>query len=77
MIAKKITEMELESGAEQPEVSFTRNPKVKDYLNSYNKEDLVESAKELDSSDCVYKDSFLLHNDYMPDIRKRKEAEIH
>ena len=33
---------------EQPEVSFTRNPKVKDYLNSYNKEDLVESAKELE-----------------------------
>ena len=29
------------------------------------------------SSGCVYKDSFLLHNDYMPDIRKRKEAEIH
>ena len=48
VIAKKITEMELESGAEQPEVSFTRNPKVKDYLNSYNKEDLVESAKELE-----------------------------
>ena len=48
VIAKKITEMDLESGAEQPEVSFTRNPKVKDYLNSYNKEDLVESAKELE-----------------------------
>ena len=34
VIAKKITEMDLESGAEQPEVSFTRNPKVKDYLKT-------------------------------------------
>ena len=35
VIAKKITEMDLESEAEQPEVSFTRNPKVKDYLKLY------------------------------------------
>ena len=35
VIAKKITEMDLESGAEQPEVSFTRNPKVKDYQKLY------------------------------------------
>ena len=48
VIAKKITEMDLESEEEQPEVSFTRDPKVKDYLNSYNKEDLIESAKELE-----------------------------
>ncbi len=29
------------------------------------------------SSDCEYKDSFLLHNDYMPDIHKQIEEEIH
>ena len=44
VIEKKIAEMELE---DEKEVSFTREPKVKDYLNSYNKEDLVASAVEL------------------------------
>lgn len=33
---------------EQQENSFSRNPKVRDYLNSYNKEDLIASAIELD-----------------------------
>ncbi len=47
VVAKKVAEMEKNMTFEQQEVSFSRDPKVKDYLNSYNKEDLVESAKEL------------------------------
>lgn len=46
LIEKKIEE--LEQGEEETDDSFSRNPKVKDYLNSYKKEDLVESAKELE-----------------------------
>ena len=40
--------MEKKMEPEQQENSFSRNPKVRDYLNSYNKEDLIASAIELD-----------------------------
>lgn len=46
LIEKKIEELEEED--EETDDSFSRNPKVRDYLNSYKKEDLVESAKELE-----------------------------
>ncbi|WP_253288368.1 IS1096 element passenger TnpR family protein [Blautia sp. MSJ-19] len=47
VVAKKIAELEKTIASGEQEVSFSRDPKVKDYLNSYNKEDLIESAKEL------------------------------
>ena len=43
-----VAEMEKKMEPEQQENSFSRNPKVRDYLNSYNKEDLIASAIELD-----------------------------
>ena len=48
IVAKKVAEMEKKMEPEQQENSFSRNPKVRDYLNSYNKEDLIASAIELD-----------------------------
>lgn len=48
VVAKKIAEMEKAIASGEQEVAFSRDPKVKDYLNSYNKEDLIESAKELE-----------------------------
>ena len=46
-VAKSVAAMEKNMASEQQETVFTRDPKVKDYLNSYNKEDLVASAAEL------------------------------
>ena len=48
VVAQKVAEMEKNMTSEQQETSFSRNPKVKDYLNSYNKEDLLASAIELE-----------------------------
>ena len=48
IVAKKVAEMEKKMEPEQQENSFSRNPKVRDYLNSYNKENLIASAIELD-----------------------------
>lgn len=48
VVAKKVAEMEKNMTSEHQETSFSRNPKVKDYLNSYNKEDLLASAIELE-----------------------------
>ena len=46
-VARSVAAMEKNMTSEQQEAVFTRDPKVKDYLNSYNKEDLVASAAEL------------------------------
>ena len=48
VVAKKVAEMEKKMAPEQQDNSFSRDPKVRDYLNSYNKEDLIASAIELD-----------------------------
>ena len=49
IVAKKVAENgKRRWKPEQQENSFSRNPKVRDYLNSYNKEDLIASAIELD-----------------------------